>query len=258
MSQSRGRDASRQGAGMGDATSAAEGLDPHFSTDDDREAVGALEGVTFFLDMAENEPAMWRWVITALHGAVQGFMVIALKWSDTLGSYDQKSINRRLSARQAFYDATASGDAAAAQTAGQEMHFGDMRLAPFNVLYERIKTDDWPMSQFMHTAIYEPRPNDDRCMDDLNSVRNEFIHFKPMTRGFLLTQFPAMAETGLHVVKFLLEESNNILWANGFDQHGLRDRCNPAIERAYEILDRINAKYADLPRPKPPLCGSEP
>ena len=61
-------------------------------------------------------------------------------------------------------------------------------------------------------------------MRDLNSVRNDFIHFKPMTVGMLLTRFPAMTETGLHIITFLLNESNNILWAGGSDRFGLRTR----------------------------------
>ena len=245
---------------MGDMTPVPVALNPYFTTDDNREAVSALEGTTFFLAHAESEPAMWRWVITALHGAVQGFMVIALKGSSSLGAYDQKSIDRRLAASRALDEARAKGDDAGAHAAEQEMLFGDVRLAPFLTLYKRIKMDDWPMSQYMHTKVYEPRPTDDRCMSDLNSVRNDFIHFKPMTIGMLLTRFPAMTETGLHIVTFLLNESNNILWAKGHDRFGLQARSDTALNRAYEALDRINIKYAyaNLDRPMPPLCGSEP
>jgi hypothetical protein len=233
-------------------------MNSYFRTDDNREAVGALEGATFFLARAESEAAMWRWVITALHGAVQGFMVIALKGSSSLGAYDQVSIDRRLAARRALDEAKAKGDDAGADAAEQEMLFGRVRLASFPTLYERIKTDDWPMSQYMHTRVYEPRATDDRCMRDLNSVRNDFIHFKPMTVGMLLTRFPAMTETGLHIITFLLNESNNILWARGSDRFGLRARSETTLDRAYDALDRINAKYADLDRPRLPLCGSEP
>jgi hypothetical protein len=239
-------------------TPTPEQLNPFFKTDVDREAVGALEGAAFFLAAAESESAMWRWVITALHGAVQGFMVIALKGSDNLGAYDQKSIDRRLSARRRFDEARVKGDAAAAHKAEQEMLFGSVRLADFLTLYERIKTDDWHMSQYGTSKVYEPRPTDDCCMRDLNSVRNDFIHFKPMTVGMLLTRFPAMTETGLHVITFLLNESNNILWTKGRDRFGLRTRADTALDRANEALERINVMYADLDRPMPPLCGSEP
>jgi hypothetical protein len=246
---------------MGDMTPAPVAMNPYFTTDDNREAVGALEGATFFLARAEPDPAMWRWVITALHGAhgaVQGFMVITLKGSSSLGAYDQDSIDRRLTAGRALDEARAKGDEAGADAAEQEMLFGRVRLASFPTLYERIKTDDWPMSQYGHSKVYEPRPTDDRCMRDLNTVRNDFIHFKPMTVGMLLTRFPAMTETGLHIITFLLHESNNILWAGGSDRFGLHARSETALNGAYETLDRINTKYADLPRPRPPLCGSEP
>ena len=37
---------------------------PYFHSDDNREAVGALEGTAFFLAAAEFESVMWRWVTT--------------------------------------------------------------------------------------------------------------------------------------------------------------------------------------------------
>ena len=95
-------------------------------------------------------------------------------------------------------------------------------------------------------------------MSDLNNVRNNFIHFKPMTVGLLLTRFPAMTETGLHIIAFLLNDSNNILWAKGPDRFGLRARSETALNRAYAVLARINVTYGDLPRPVAPVCGSEP
>ena len=62
-------------------------------------------------------------------GAVQGFMVIALKGSSSLGAYDQTSIDRRLAARRAFDEARAKCDASASHAAEQEILLGDVRLA---------------------------------------------------------------------------------------------------------------------------------
>lgn len=228
---------------------------PYFSTDIDHEAVGALEAATFYLCGAEHEPVLWRWVITALHSAVQGFMASAVRGSHGLGAFRQTDINERLAAGRDLDAARARGDAAAAHEAEQRMLFSEVKLASFLTLYRRVKADDWFMNQYMSSQYFRPRSTDDGCIGDLNSVRNEFIHFQPITRSFLLTQFPAITESGLHLISFLLNDSNNILWAAGYDRDGLKARSEVALARAYECLAAINASYADLPRPAEPLCG---
>ena len=144
---------------MGDMTPATVGRNPYFTTDDNREAVGALEGARFFLARAESEPAMWRWVITALHGAVQGFMVITLKGSSSLGAYDQDSIDRRLTARRALDEARAQGDDAGADAAEQEMLFGPREACLVPHLVRANQDDDWPISQYGHSKVLRTTTN---------------------------------------------------------------------------------------------------
>src|SRR5688500_8603520 len=60
--------------------------DPYLSTNERKEAVDAIELTALFLEEAIANPDRWKWVMIALHNAVQAFMVLALKgtWSVTV------------------------------------------------------------------------------------------------------------------------------------------------------------------------------
>lgn len=200
----------------------------------------------------------WKWAVIALHNTLQGFMVLALQstWSVRILHRDQRA--KRLRAVEEVYRATEAGDTAAAAAAEAATFAGKDEMAAFLHLYERIKDPEGAMMQFMNSKIYEPRPTDDQCMRCLNDVRNEYMHFVPCLRSMLLTQFPAIVETGLHVVSFLMSESNNITWYAGTHPNDLKPRAYVALTRANEAVARLTASYAGLPLPAAPWCGSRP
>jgi hypothetical protein len=235
-----------------------ESRDPYLTTNERKEAVDAIEMTARFLEEVETNPDRWKWAIVALHNAAQAFMVLALKgtWSVTVTHRDQRT--KRLEAEREFRRATEAGDKEAAAKANEVMLFGEGDLAAFIRLYDRIKDPRGIMRQFVHSEVFVPRAKDDMCMEGLNNTRNEFMHFMPMTRGFLLTEFPAMTETGLHVISFLVNESNNITWFPGLDEDDYEPRVHAALDRANAALERIQADYEGLPLPVAPLCGSVP
>ena len=249
-----------KGAHVDDENGEDDAPAPYLKTDDDEEAVGALEMTAHLLEAAERDPQrMWKWAVIALHNAVQGFMVLNLRGTWNVGALHRDQRTEKLKAQQVFYKATAAGDEVAAAAANEKMLWGEAELASFVYLYARIKDPDGVMIQFMHSRVFKPRENDDRCMNCLNDIRNEFMHYVPhVMRRFLLTQFPAVTEVGLHVISFLLNESGNILWARGLDRRGLKSRADDALRRAQEALVRLQAAYTGYPLPRWPLCAAEP
>jgi hypothetical protein len=163
---------------------------------------------------------------------------------------------KKLQAQREFYRAKEAGDEEAAERANEIMLFGDSDLAAFGHLYERIKDPSGIMRQYVDSQVFVPRAKDDRCMQDLVRVRNEFTHFVPQTRYFLLSQFPAITESGLYVIDFLFNESRNITWFPGIENDELEERVHTALEHARETLRQIQSDYRDLALPVPPLCGS--
>ena len=234
-----------------------EARSPYLSTDTEREAVGALEATARFLEEVGTDPTMWKWAIIALHNAVQGFMVLALQgtWNVTVLRREQRE--RKLKAQQDYYRARTAGDDVTAETTNEIMLFGEAELAPFEHLYSRIKSPDQGMLQFMDSQHFTARPGDDQCMECLNDLRNEFIHFIPSQRSFLLTRFPAVTEVGLYLISFLMSESMNIQWFHGLDCKSLKPRAVHALDRCSAALARISADYAELPRPAAPACGAD-
>jgi hypothetical protein len=241
---------------MREASDRPKRRDEYLTTNERKEAVDAIEMTARFLEEVETNPDRWKWVIIALHNAVQAFMILALKgtWPVTVTHRDQRT--KKLKAQQEFYRATEAGDEQAAAAANEVMLFGEGDLAAFIRLYDRTKDPKGIMRQFVHSKVFVPRAKDDMCMECLNNTRNEFMHFMPMTRGFLLTQFPAITETGLHVISFLVNESNNITWFPGIDEDDYEPRVHVALDGANAALGRIQADYEGLSPPVAPLCGS--
>ena len=228
----------------------------YYSTNEDEEAVAALEAVAFFLDCARSSDPMWRWAIVALHSAAQGMMVAALKGTDGVGVLRDGDVKKKHTAWEKARKASAAGDAAAADAAQLEALFGASKLAEFHVLYKRVKEDDW-MGQYATSRRFQPRATDDNCLTCLNGLRNEFIHFKPMQRSFLVTGFPAITDAGLYLIEFLLQDSGNIVWS-GDPSSELDQRSTVALDRARSVLANISTAYAGLPLPAWPLCGCPP
>jgi hypothetical protein len=232
--------------------------DPYLHTNTEHEALGSLEAAARFVEAAETDSDMWKWAVIALHNAVQGFMVLALRGSESWGALRDDDIAMKVQAQGNFYRAMEAGDTVAAEAANQIMLFSPSKLAGFLDLYKRIKRDRWPMNQGMASVAYTKRITDDRCMEGLNRVRNEFAHFQPAGRLFLLSQFPAITATGLHIISFLVKDSGNIHLSGRHDRDDPELRFTTAMTQGKEALARIASKYAGLALPPVPHCGSSP
>ena len=231
--------------------------DPYYPTSDDLEAVGALEATARFLEAVRTDPAMWKWAIIAMHNAVQGFMVLALRGTWDVGVLEKKAMVAKIRAQRDLYQAIDAGDEEAAAAANDVM-LSQGKLADFLELYARIKRPTWPMISVVMSKAFKPEGNEGRCMKDLNRVRNEFLHFPAHSRhSYLLIQFPAMIKTGLRVITFLLNDSGSIIWSRGPDREGLKPRSDKALAQVEAALAQLDSSYIGLPLPAPPLCGSQ-
>jgi hypothetical protein len=232
------------------------------STDTEHEAIGSLEALADFLEDVETDPDHWKWAIIALHNAVQGFMVLALNGSQSWGALRDEDIALKCKAEVDFWKAKAAGDDVAAEAANNIMLWNPpkkpAKLAQFLDLYKRIKRQEWPMDQGMSSKVYPKRKTDDRCMQDLNRVRNEYAHFIPGGRNYLLSQFPAMTATGLHIISYLVNDSGNIYFHRVRKGNASEVRFDKAMTQAKEALARISAEYSRYPVIINPACGSTP
>jgi hypothetical protein len=114
------------------------------------------------------------------------------------------------------------------------------------------------MEQGGMSKAYPKRKTDDRCMQDLNRVRNEYAHFVPGGRNYLLSQFPAMTATGLHIISYLVNDSGNVYFHRLRQGNDSELRFDKAMTQAREALSRITAEYSRYPLIVKPACGSTP
>ena len=66
--------------------------EPSFTTDEYAEATTALEEVVVHLRAVASDTHQWKWVVIALHSALQGFLVLALRGSANFDVMTKKSL----------------------------------------------------------------------------------------------------------------------------------------------------------------------
>ncbi len=147
-------------------------------TDERQEVFVTLSACHDFLQRASAEIYYWKWVFIALHNAVQGTMVVALKQSDGFGPI-------RENIRRKWYKEYAE--------TGTPPPIEE-KLLWFLALYDKIKESG--TLQGHEVSPYSPPGNQDWAMKKLNEIRNEYIHFTPKGWHLDLTDAPDLGLSG--------------------------------------------------------------
>lgn len=154
-----------------------------FETSEREELLFNLESALEFLVRTESNPQFWRWVVLAIHGALQGAMVLALQGTDGAAALTRKSERRW---RKALDDGVIASD--------------DRRLDAMPALYAKVKD-----STRMESRPFAPGPTHDRSLRYLHDWRHAFLHFLPRTTFVWdLDDFAPACLDALDVVDFLL------------------------------------------------------
>ena len=145
---------------------------PNFAvTDTFVETVSALEASSDELARVLRDSYRWKWVILALHSALQGMMALALEGSNGLRVLKPKDAKRWL-------DAYESGAPLPA----------DLEMDNFLNLYEKIKNDT--ILFYVTSKKFTPEGTQGKSIKDLNRLRNQFIHFTPCSLSLVLNGLP--------------------------------------------------------------------
>lgn len=191
----------------------------YLRTDEWQEAVSALESVAEFAEKVSIDPYRWKWVIIAVHNAVQGFMVLALRRGSGLMALKDK-------VAQKWLEAYERGET-----------YPEEKLDTFLNLYTKIKSPK--MCCYGHSKHFLPTVNNDRSMKRLNEFRNEFIHFVPKGWSLQLEGLPDICLNCLSVLSFLAWESGNIMW----NESEMRSRAEAAYKSSVESLTQVHLAY---------------
>lgn len=192
----------------------------YYQTDEELEAAEALSFAARTAASLGKDPRMWRWVIIALHNAVQGFMVLSLRHGNGLLALTQKSAGEWLAA----YGANTGV-------------YPEEQLDKYLSLYKKVKSQTY--GAIGGNKPFKPIGTEGKSIRQLNSLRNQFIHFTPKGWSLEISGLPRIGKDCLRLVAFLGWETPNILWHRSI---ALR-RAKAAHKRMLSTLLRLERAY---------------
>jgi len=191
---------------------------PYLRTDEQEEAVRSLEWAELQARTLDADSYAWKWVLIALHNAIQGFMVLALWNGNGLLALRPKVAKK-------WMEAYESGGPFPAE-----------KLDEFLNLYLKVKDPD-----NFHTigaGPFVPVGTHDHSMSQLNEFRNMFTHFTPKGWSLELAGLPRMCIDTLEVINYLGLQSTAVLWYKP-NRHTRTER---ALKRMTKTLLRLSAR----------------
>lgn len=194
-------------------------MEEYLRTNEFDEVLSSMAMVSETAERAHESIYQWKWLIIALHNALQGLMVLALRNGNGLLCLKDR-------------------DAAAwLQAYREERDLPDGQLDTFLNLYKKIKSDR--LLFFSHSRSFPAEPHNDKAIKMLNHLRNEFIHFTPKGWSLQILGLPDMALHCLEVATFLANECGNIMWR---DQES-KQSFDQELPRAIEALTELQVVY---------------
>jgi hypothetical protein len=193
-------------------------------TNEREEAVRSLEWAAGQAKCITGDAYYWKWVITSLHNASQGFMVLALWNGNGLLSMPKKVASEWLEAHK-------SGKP-----------YPKDSLDTFLNLYKKSKIAE--NFNFLGSSAYAATAIQDSSFSDLNRLRNEFIHFTPKGWSLNLVGLPDMVLDVLDLIEYFGWKSSAILW----HEPSLKTRARWAHRSLSRTMKTLEKNVADTNR----------
>jgi uncharacterized protein (DUF4415 family) len=163
------------------------GVSVYLGTDEYLELVSTIEHCG---DLAQElgDSSNWKWLILAIHNAVQCACVCALRGEDTIGltMLTPKSGRKKLNIIEG-------------SRTGAKAQYSDDRLDEMLKLYEKVSGPDSlnPQQRLPRLA------KRDKDITRLNEFRNKFVHFVPGGWSIELSGMPRIMEHACQVIEHL-------------------------------------------------------
>jgi len=183
------------------------------------DTVMSLEAAQEFCATVTVDAHRWKWVLMAVHSAVQGFMALALEQGNALLVMKDLVAAKWLKAHE-------SG-----------APYPEDRMDFFLSLYEKVKSDE--VCRYVGSKKFVPGVSHDSSMRTLNELRNGFVHFSPKVWSIELAGLPSICLDCLDVAQFLGWDSGTIIWHD----EGLSRRAQIALTVLRAELSVISRIY---------------
>lgn len=182
--------------------------DTYLVLSESRNAMDYLVQSLVFLSQVEQNNYYLKWFVIAFHGAIHSFMLLVLQKIDAKLIYSKQPIYKTL---------------------GDNFDPFDGHLRDFLDTYSYLKNKEHLGSNvFLATGLH------DAAMKELNNkLRNQFIHFKPMTWGAEAWYPAEVCHPLLEILRFCLKSEGISL-----------DQEQKEVATAYiDSLDRLLVKH---------------
>jgi hypothetical protein len=164
----------------------------YLRTDEEAESANAVKMAAQFAECAHKDPQIWRWIVIALHNAVQGTMVLSLRHGNGL--------------------LVLSDDCYAAWIKAYENNEPPPpeKLDSYLNLYKKVKQSQWGIAAGNRRFV--PSGSEGKDIKHLNSLRNDFIHFTPKGWSLEIDGLPRICLSAARLIFYLGIETNNVYW----------------------------------------------
>ncbi|MFL9814555.1 hypothetical protein D7241_14980 [Stutzerimonas sp. VN223-3] len=185
-------------------------------TDEKQEFISSVRMVHQMLTSVRDDLEYWKWVVIALHNAMQGAMVMSLRAGNNLRVMPDALAAKCLKAHEA----------------GKQ--WPPERLDHFPNLYEKVKNNEI-MSFYVHSQALPQDPELDRSIEVLLELRNQFIHFTPQGWSIELSGMPSICTKILEAALFLCWNSGNVIWHSAEQSQQARAEVDIALALSLEL-----------------------
>jgi len=195
----------------------------YLDTDEEQEVSNALQMAARFSEGLEAEPHLWRWVIIALHNAVQGMMVLSLRHGNGFLALTDKCC-------QEWMDAHQNGTP-----------YPPEKLDRFEKLYDKVKHRE--IGSIGGNQPFVPQGTEGKNIKRLNRFRNKFIHFTPQGWSLELDGLPQICCDCARLISFLGWQTQNVFWHSD----AAKGASQESLGRFLQSMQRLKEGYNNTP-----------
>ena len=192
--------------------------------DEVTEFMDNLEHVAFLMQYVDDDRAKWKWIILALHNALEGLFVCQLRGNDTIGDtvLDDKSAAALLEKVHARSD---------------EVPWPKFeKLATMTELFRRAKSPKiLPPENLLSSS-----KNREHSIKRVNALRNEFDHFVPKGWSLEISGLPAVMGECCDIIEELAINRPTL----HFRVHKHRLRIIELLTSVRELSSQAEAKWS--------------
>ncbi len=191
----------------------------YLRTDEESEVANALRMAARLTAELEADPALWRWIIIALHNAAQGMMVLSLRHGNGFLALTDECFKGTMEAHNSNLPPP-------------------QKLDTYLNLYAKVKSPN--TGQVGGNKRFSPKGTQGTSIKRLNNFRNEFSHFTPKGWSLELDGLPRICRDVIALISFLGWQTQNVFW---HDERA-RKESQTSAEAFVVAMNRLESYYA--------------